>query len=322
MNSNNLLSQLVEKGIISDAQSAHIKSKTDNQPFPVHWELRSLSYLGITLLSTGLGILIYKNIDTIGHNVLIGFIALVCLACFYYAYKHRKPFSTSEIDGSRKLEDFALLGACLAFLTLEGYLQYQYTVFGTRYGLAAFIPALVFFFCAYRFDHRGVLSMAITAMASGVGVSIAPVKLWKTNDFNSLNLTISAILLGVFLIFLGWLSERKNFKKHFCFTYFFLGGNLAFIAALAGLFQFDYKPIYFLAVAVLTALNIIYAREQHSYIFMLMGVIYGYIAFTYSVFSLLPDDLDVLFAMFYFILSGGGVILFLFKIKGLIGLKK
>ncbi len=317
-----LLSHLTEKGIISEKQATLISTNEASQPFSVHWELRSLLYLGITFLSTGLGILIYKNIDTVGHNILIGLIALACIGCFYYAFMDRKGFSWQEIEGTTNLDDFALLGGCILFLTLEGYLQYQYNIFGTRYGLAAFIPAILFFFCAYRFDHRGVLSMAITALASGVGVSIAPVKLWEANDFNSQNLTITALLLGICLIFIGWISEQKDWKKHFSFTYFLLGGNLAFVAALAALFQFDWKIIYFIAIGILSFLYITYARQTHSYIFMLMGVIYGYIAFTYGVFKVLPDELDAAFFMLYFMISGAGVILFLVKIKQLVGIKK
>ncbi|WP_394994836.1 DUF2157 domain-containing protein [Emticicia sp.] len=322
MNYQTLLGLLTEKTIISAEQATQINTTEKSQPFSIHWELRSILLLGITFLSTGLGILIYKNIDTIGHNILIGLIAIVCMGCFYYAFMHKKPFSWQEVLGTTNLDDFALLGGCLTFLTLESYLQYQYTIFGTRYGLAAFIPAVLFFFCAYRFDHRGVLSMAITALASGVGVSIAPVQLWEANDFNSLNLIITALLLGSLVIFTGWISEQRDLKKHFSFTYFLLGGNLAFVAALAGLFEFDWKIIYFIAAAVLSYLYITYARQKHSYIFLLMGVVYGYIAVTYGIFKLMPNDLDAFFFMLYFMLTGAGVILFLIKIKEIIGLKK
>jgi Predicted membrane protein (DUF2157) len=322
MNYQILLGLLTEKNIISDKQASQINTHKTSQAFSIHWELRSLLYLGITFLSTGLGILIYKNIDTIGHNILIGLIALVCAGCFYYIFLHKKPFSWQEIAGTTNFDDFALLGGCLTFLTLEGYLQYQHNIFGIRYGLAAFIPAILFFFCAYRFDHRGVLSMAITALASGVGVSIAPIKLWEANDFNNQSLTITALLLGICLVFIGWISEQKDWKKHFSFTYFLMGGNLAFVAALAGLFEFDLKIIYFIVIAILSYLSIAYARQKHSYIFLLMGVIYGYIAFTYGAFKVLPEQLDPFLYMFYFMLTGVAVIVFLIKIKELIGLKK
>jgi hypothetical protein len=317
-----LLEKLAEKNIISDEQTYQIKVSESNQPFSIHLELRLLLYLGIMLLSTGLGVLIYKNIDSIGHNIIFALFALVCLACFYYAIRHRKPFSWGEIEESTNFDDFALLGGCLAFLTLEGYLQYQYNFFGNRYGLAVIIPAILFFFCAYFFDHRGVLSMAITALASWIGITITPLQLLENNDFNSQYMIITAILLGIFLIIIGWVSIQKDLKKHFSFNYFIFGGNLTFIAAISGLFISDLEFIYAIIIAVLSYLSITYARTKQSYLFLLMGVIYGYIAFTYTVFKILPSNINSFLYMLYFILSALGIVIFLIKIKEIVGLNK
>jgi hypothetical protein len=315
-----LLEKLTEENIISDEQATQIKVSDSNQPFSIHWELRLLLYLGIMLLITGLGILVFKNIDTIGHNIIIGLIALVCLACFYYAFQYRKPFSWGEKEESTNLDDLALFGGCLAFLTLEGYLQYQYNLFGTQYSLTAILPAILFFFCAYYLDHRGVLSMAITALASWIGMTITPLQLLKNNDFNSQDMIITAILFGIILIIFGWVSIQKDLKKHFSFTYFLFGGNLTFIASLTGLFASDLKFIYEIIIVVLSYLSITYARNKHSYLFLLMGVIYGYIALTYTALKILPSE-SFLYLL-YFILSAVGIVLFLIKIKEIVGLKK
>ena len=322
MKNTSLLAQLTEKNIISAEQATQIETHESTQPFSIHWELRFLLYLGITLLSTGVGTVIYQNIDTIGHGVLVSLVALVCAGCFGYAFWHKKPFSWSEHPETSNLEDFALLGGCITFLSLEGYLQYQYNIFGTRYGLVAFLPAVLFFFCAYYFDHRGVLSMAITALASWVGVNITPLKLLENNDFNGKNLAITAILLGIFLVVVGWLTAQKDWKKHFTFTYFILGGNLALVAASFALFNFDLKVIYAVIIAILCYSSITYARREHSYLFMLMGVIYGYVAFTYCFFEILPQNIDPMMPMLYFMLSAAGVIAFLVNLKQIIGLKK
>ncbi|WP_064196823.1 MULTISPECIES: DUF2157 domain-containing protein [Emticicia] len=309
---------LTEKVIISTEKASEIRNHDSMQPFSIYWELRLLLYLGVMFLSSGLGILIYENINTIGHNILIGFIAILSAGCYFYAFKHRKSFTWQENQETNNLDDFALIGGCLTFLTLEGYLQYQYTLFGTSYGIAAFLPAILFLLCAYIFDHRGVLSMGITAFASWVGISITPLRLLKNNDFNSENIIITALFLGFFLIMIGWGSIMKSLKKHFSYTYFLFGGNLAFIAALAGLFTFDYKFIYGLIVALLSFLSIKYARTIHSYLFLLMGVIYGYIAFTYTTFELLPNEIGPYLYMSYFMLSGMGVVFFLIKIKRIV----
>lgn len=315
-----LLEKLTEKNIISDEQATQIKVSDLNQPFSIHWELRLILYPGIMLLVTGLGILVYKNIDTIGHNIIIGLLALACVACFYFAFKNQKSFSWGKTEENTNFADFILLGGCLAFLTLEGYLQYQYNLFGTQYSLAVILSAILFFFCAYYLDHRGVLSMAITALGSWIGITITPLQLLKNNDFNSQDMIITAILLGIFLIIIAWVSFQKELKKHFSFTYFLFGGNLTFIASLSGLFAFDLKFIYGIIIVVLSYLSITYARTKHSYLFLLMGVIYGYIAFTYTALKILPSD-SFLYLL-YFILSAAGIVMFLIKIKEIVGLKK
>lgn len=317
----NVLNTLVEKEIISPELASKIEFEEKNKPFSIHWELRTLLYFGITCLTTGLGVLIYKNIDTIGHNILIALIALACAGCFYFAIKHIKPFTWTEVINPENLADFALLGGTVLFLMLEGYLQYQYNLFGNRYGIAALIPAIVFFYCAYRFDHRGVLSMAITALASWIGVSIAPVTLWQSNNFNTQPLTVTALALGLLLIFVGWFSEKQNKKTHFSFTYLLFGGNLAFVAASIGLYNFDFKIIYFIIISVLTFLSITYARQKQSYLFLLMGVIYGFCAFTYGFFKVYPEDLEALNLLVYpsyFFGSAAGIIILLINIKKII----
>jgi hypothetical protein len=310
---------LTQHKIISDEQSNAIHAAEETQPFSIHWELKAVLYLGITLLSSGLGVVIYENIDSIGHTVLITLLSLVCLACFFFAFKYRKPFTWGENLKTTNLDDFALLSGCLAFLILESYLQYQYDLFGTRYGLAALIPAVLFFGLAYIFDHRGVLSMAITALASSIGISIIPVKMWETFDFESRRLIVNALILGISLTLTGWFSEYKNKKKHFLFTYLVFGGNMAFVAALAGLFTLNFKLIYFLITAILALVFVVYARKKQSYMCLLMAVIYGYIAATYLIFKYVFKEVNGNFESIYFMLSAGLIIILLLRIKAIVG---
>lgn len=318
MNSENILQNLREKGIISLEQSTIISEHEKTKPFSLHYELRTLLYLGITLLTSGLGVLIYQNLDTIGHGVIVALIAIITLACFGFAFWKRESFIWEEVKNPHHFSDFVLLLGCTSFLILEGYLQFQYDLFGLKYGLVTFIPAILFFFCAYFFDHRGVLSMAITAFASWVGVNIAPFTVLEKNDFSTPSFLITAIVLGLVLSGLGLLSEYKNLKKHFSFTYLLLGSNLTLIAALTGMFSHTNWFIYALITLVLCMGLFFYARKTQSYIFLLIGTIYGYIVLTYFVFKVAEyiDDASMyMFGMYYFLLSGVGVIVFLMKIK-------
>ena len=325
MQTQTILQSFQDKGIVSPEQSNIISEYEKNKPFSLHYELRTLLYLGITLLTGGLGVLIYQNLDSIGHGVIVALIAIITITCFGFALWKREPFTWEEVKNPHHFSDFVLLLGCTSFLILEGYLQFQYDLFGLKYGLVTFIPAILFFVCAYFFDHRGVLSMAITAFASWVGVNIAPFTVLEKNDFSAPNFLITAIILGLVLSGLGLISEYKNLKKHFSFTYLLLGSNLTLIAGLTGMFNHADWFIYALISLVLCVGLFLYARKTQSYIFLLMGTIYGYIALTYMLFKLagaINEDFMYMFAMYYYLFSGVGVIVFLMKIKKILGISE
>ena len=324
MQTRTILQALQEKNIITPEQNAIITTYERAKPFSIHYELRMLLYVGITMLTGGLGVLIYQNIDTIGHGVIVGLIALITLGCFGFAYLKRSPFTWEEIKNPSQFADFALLLGCMMFLVLEGYLQFQYNLFGTKYGLVTILPALIFIPAAYFFDHRGVLSMGLTALASWVGVSIAPLSVLAQNDFSAPNFLFTAIALGLTLSGVGLFSEYKNLKKHFSFTYLLLGSNLTLIATMTGMFNHANWFIYSIIAIGLCFGLFLYARKTESYIFLLMGVIYGYIAFSYLLYKtieLINSESLSLLAMYYFLISGVGVVIFLINIKKILGVK-
>ncbi|MEO6687160.1 MAG: DUF2157 domain-containing protein [Dyadobacter sp.] len=317
-----ILESFIQKGIIQEEQATLINEYERTKSFSIHRELRSILYLGITLFTTGIGILIYKNIDTIGHQAIIALIAGSILACSYYLFKNRQPFSRGIVTNPDQFSEYILILNCTLFLILEGYLQYQYQFFGIRYGIAIFIPTILFFFCAYRFDNRAVLSMAITGLASWLGLTISPLSILEKNDFTAPGIIITGIILGTALVAISWFSQKNDMKSHFGFTYILLGGNLAAISGLAGLFSNEPKIIYFLITAALCTYLIHNARKNQSLLFLLMGVIYGYIAVTYAAFVFLPDSLLAGLSIFYFLFTSLGILFFLLNVKKILGLKK
>jgi hypothetical protein len=256
-----LFKQLHAEGTISDSSFEKIEQKHANPLFSVHWEVKTLLYLGILMLTTGLGVMVYKNIDTIGHQAILAFIALICTGCFVYCFKHKKPFSTAKVQAPNSFFDYLLLLGTLSFLIFVGYLQYQYTVFGTNYGMATFIPMLGLFYIAYDFDHMGILNMGITNLGIWMGVSVTPRQLLAYDTFNSQTIIFTYLGFGVILLIAGWLTGRFAFKNHFKFSYQHYGIHACFIALLAGYF-FNYEnplsllwlagglPVYYLLMPI------------------------------------------------------------------------
>lgn len=315
MSAEQVIQSLQSKGLFSAEEASRLASHLRSRPFSLFYELRLLLYLGILLLSTGLGTLVYQHLDSIGHQIIVVFIGLATIGTFAYAFVHRKPFSWDEVRAS-KLEDFSLLASALLFLILEGYVQYQYKLFGEHYDLATLLPALIFLPAAYFFDHRGVLSMGITALASWLGIKIAPVSVWWTDNISSVHLILISIAYSLVLVAIGVFSDKTHHKKHFAFIYLILGLNLALTATLWGLFNYDKEVIYFVGVISLSVFSVWYARQNKEYQFLLMAVIYSYIAITYCLsFIPLPSGLSTWFIALYFITSGIGVIIFLLNLK-------
>ena len=128
--------QLLKDGMIDQLQLDTIDQYERSKPLSVHWELRTILYLGILLFTSGIGILVYLNIDTIGHQAILASILLACSACFYYAYKNRKSYSHEQVKFESPFFDYIVLLGCLLFGIFIAYFQYQYTLFGTHYGLS------------------------------------------------------------------------------------------------------------------------------------------------------------------------------------------
>lgn len=310
--------KLYNEGLISGASFEKMSAVEENRHFSVHWELKALLYLGVLLLSGGLGILVYKNIDTIGHQAILAFIAAVSGGCFYYCYKKKAPFSFNKVASPDAFFDYLLLLACLTFVSFIAYIQYQYAIFGDHLKLATFVPMVVLFFCAYYFDHLGVLSLAITNLAAWMGIVVTPTQILKQNDFHSDTLIYTALCLGGLLFVAGELSRWKNIKHHFRFTYINFGAHILFIACLAGMFHFsDWYFLWFLLLLGIAAFFYRHSLQEHSFYFLLVLTLYTYIGIVYVGTDLLLiklyflEMIPVYLALLFYIVSAIGMIRFL-----------
>jgi hypothetical protein len=314
-----LFQQLHEEGAITDDSFGQIKIYQNKKLFSVHWEIKTLLYLGVLLLTGGLGVLVYKNIDTIGHQAILGFIALVCIASFFYCIKTKLPFSANKVAAPNVYFDYVLLLSCLTFISFIAYLQFAYHIFGNRYGLAIFFPMLMLFCTAYYFDHLGILSLAITNLAAWLGITGTPMQLLKANDFDNSNIIFTGLLFGALLIALAFFTNKKNIKKHFEFTYTNFGMHVLFISCLAAMFHFESSYLlWFLLLAVLAYFFYRKSIWQKSFYFLLITTLYGYIGISYVVIRLLSAmnsfDMGAIYlGLLYFIVSAIGLILFLIK---------
>jgi hypothetical protein len=319
--------QLIKDNILTAEDAARISQSEHSKVMTVHWELKTILYLGVLLLVSGISIFVYQNIQTIGHTAVIAVIAAGCGACFYYATRNRRPYSHDEVKNASPLFDYIVLLGCLLFGIFIAYMQFQYVVFGEHYGIATFVPALLYLGAAYLFDHKGVLSLGITGMAAWAGISVTPGHLLENNDFESSAVIITSLFVGATLALYPRWAEQRGIKKHFGFTYNNFACNILCISLLAYLFN-DNMPVHYIAFVALAGVTwyyIRYAISRQSFWFLLLATIYAYTGLTYLVFRLLFEaGLDtgvMMFGMLYVMASCAGIVLFFIYHKRILKLK-
>ncbi|WP_343673926.1 DUF2157 domain-containing protein [Chitinophaga sp.] len=317
-----MFGKLEQDGLISPGSMSNIRAASEKKLFSLHWELKTILYLGVLLLSGGLGILVVKNIDTIGHQVVLLAIALACIGCFYYCFRKKLPFLWGKVPAPNPFFDYILLLGCLLFITFITYLQGAYGVFKFHYGTATFIPLIVLFFSAYYFDHLGVLSLAITNLAAWLGVNVSPLTFIEGTMYINMHLIITGLLLGGALLVVDYFTHYLRKKPHFGFTYRNFGMHLMLLACVAAMFKsgfnsYEEDASYLIWFVIQIGISYYIYREalkHHSFYFLLMMALYGYVGLSYVVVRLLflTDSIGGVYAgILYFIASAIGLIIFL-----------
>ena len=303
-----LFKKLLQEQLISASEFENIDKK-QREPLSVYWDVCTLLYLGILLFTSGLGILVYKNFDLIGHSAIITIVASTCIACFIYCFKKAGGYSNKKIESPNVLFDYVLLLGCLLLLTFVGYLQFAYNVFRNDWRLATFVTMVLLFVTAYYFDHLGALSMAITNLAAWAGFTVAPIQIIRENDFRDEQLIYTGLILGAGLVAISFASTYRKIKVHFAFTYKNFGAHILFISLLAALFHFN--TIYLVWFVILLTVAIPFfsnALNEKSFYFLVITVLYCYIGLSYvtvdTLFSMGGSEAALYISFIYFIASG------------------
>lgn len=291
---------LFEKNHITEEQFEAIRTYRGLNLFSVHNELKFLLYLSILMFTSGIGILIYQNIDSIGHTVVLGLLLVVTLTCFYFCFKNHVGFKKEEAPFPNPLYDYLVLTAVILSCTFVGYLQFQYQTFGTHYGLATLVPTVISLFCAYYFDNKSVLSIGITGMAAYLGLSVDPKHVFDNEMINNTYLSYIGLAFGLTLLLWVLYTTKINLKKHFNLVYLTFSLHLVSIACIVNLFE-----DYWLAFGVVLGIAAYYfynlSFQIRSISLFIFTVLYGYIGMNILFFKILESiHSDDIFSLFFF----------------------
>lgn len=308
-----MLEELRNKNLITQQQYDALEPVVTRKVVSVFYELRTLLYLGVMLFTTGMGILIYKNIGELGH--LLSIIALFVLTgvCFWYSFTKAAPYSNEKTEAPTPYFDYIVLLGCLLFISALTYLQIQYEMFDDGLGATTLVTAAFFFYAAYRFDNLAILSLGITALASFWGISASPQK-WYSNDFFSdSNHHITALIFAPALAAAAVVLDKRGIKKHFTFTYLNFCLLMFLIAALAGVFiNYNSYAIFLLLLYAGCGAAVYAANWKKSFLFLVYAFVAGYIGTTYMLIDWLMDS-EAIFI--YFFASCGAFIYFIIRYR-------
>lgn len=311
---NEIHNDLFQKGFITEDQYKKVELITSGKVVSLFYELRTLLYLGVMLFTTGMGILIYENIGDMGHIISIIALIILTLVCFWYAFKHAVKFTKDQVTPPTPYYDYVVLLGSLLFISVQGYLQFQYGILNDALEFSTLLTAAFFFYAAYRFDHLGILSLAITAFASFWSISISPQKWYNGDFFSDSDLHIIAIIFSLGVAGAALFLNKKSVKKHFTFTYLNFCLLIFFVANMVGLFDEGIYIVYLILIYGGCVFTYYMARWKKSFLFLLYALVAGYIATTFLLFDTIFSEAYMLW-FYYSILSCGGFIYFIIKYK-------
>lgn len=306
------LQELLDRGLLKQNQFDSLNTIVQRKTFSVFYELRTLLYLGVMLFTTGMGILIYENIGELGHILSVVALFLLSTACFVYTFKKSESYTPLQVKSPTVYFDYVLLLGCLLFISVLGYLQFYFGIFADKLGWSTIVTAVFFFYCAYRFNHIGVLSLAITALASFFSIKLSPQLWYGMDDLAVDNLHRIAIIFSLVVATPAIVLDVRGIKKHFTFTYINFCALIFFVAALTGIFSEEAPFIYYLLLYAGCAGAIYFANWKRSFLFLLYAFVFTYIGTTYLLSdSILVEELWFLYMM----ASCGGFVFFIVKYK-------
>ncbi len=313
---------LFERGLITENQLQEVKAYRSLNIFSVNAELKLFLYLSVLLFTSGIGILIYENIDSIGHIAILSLLLIVIAVCFFYCFKHSKGFQKEETTFEHPVLEYLVLAGNILTCIFIGYLQFQYKPFGEHYGLATLVPTVVSFFCAYYFDNRSVLTIAVTGLAAYIGISVTPQDLLSSNDFYaSQSLSYSAVILGGLLILWTVYSNRIALKTHFYLIFLTFALHIISIASIANMTNYD-TLTWLLFTLILAGSTYYFYKASYNYKAMSLYVfmiVYGYIGANIFLFRIFEHvDFSDIWELFFILLPAyfiGSIVIFIKLIK-------
>jgi hypothetical protein len=191
--------------------------------------------------------------------------------------------------------DYVLYLGALIWSVELAYIENRFHLFSGQPDLYLLLTAGLFFFLAYRFDNRFVLSLALSSLAGWFGLTISH---WPSHQ--DATYRQYAILYGLLVGGAGAILQRLRLKPHFFGAYLNIAANVLFWALLSGVFQREGYALWLLCLLAACGAALAWGLKRRQFSFVAYAAVYGYV----GVSAVLIRGMDFTVALFYFFFTG------------------
>jgi hypothetical protein len=300
------LEQWKEQSTISPEQHAHLAGLSRGEPFSLFLELNVLLYAGVLAFVAGLGWTVSTWSQQLGDVLVLTVLSTILAACFWYCFSRAPAWSPAETPAPSPIFDYVLyLGSLIWSLDL-GYIENRFHVLSGQLDLYLLATAGLFFFLAYRFDNRFVLSLGLSSLAGWLGLTISHWTAHQDAAYRQYAL-LYCLLVGVG----GALLQRRGLKPHFFGTYLNIVANVLFWAVLSGVFDREGYGLWVLAMLIACGASLAWGVARRQFAFVAYAAVYGYVGVSSLFLRSVTDESAVLS---YFVVSGVAMLVMLVQI--------
>ena len=295
-----------EHGAISPEQQIHLAGLCRGEPFSLFLELNILLYAGVLTFVAGLGWTVTTWSQQIGDVVVLAVLSAILGACFWYCFSRAPVWSAAETPALSPILDYVLYLGSLVWCIELAYLENRLHVLSGQGDLYLLATTVFFFFLAYRFDNRFVLSLALSSLAGWFGLTISHWPSHQDAAYRQYAL-LYCVLIGVG----GMLLQRRGLKAHFFGTYLNIVANVLFWALLSGVFDRQTYGLWFLALLIACGASLAWGLTRRQFAFVAYAAVYGYIGVSSMLLRSVTDDTAVLS---YFVVTAIAMLVLLVQI--------
>ena len=293
------LDQWKERGTISPEQNTLLSGLSRNEPFSLFLELNILLYAGILAFVAGLGWTVSTWSQQLGDVLVLAILSTMLAACFWYCFSRAPAWSPRETPSPSLVLDYVLYLGALIWSVELAYIENRFHLFSGQPDLYLLVTAGLFFFLAYRFDNRFVLSLALSSLAGWFGLTISHWPSHQDATYRQYAILYSLIIGGA-----GAILQRLGLKPHFFGAYLNIAANVLFWALLSGVFQREGYSLWLLCLLAACGAALAWGLKRRQFSFVAYAAVYGYV----GVSAVLIRGMDFTVGLFYFLVTGVGML--------------